>query len=244
MGRRLKSRIIIALIGLSAGWTTASAQNILTLNTADSAPYSREDDSGFYDVLLRSMFADQNVSIKINHLSSARSINNVNDGIDAGEYARTKGLQSRFKNLVMLDEKLVDFSFTVFSKDPDFSVDNGWNSFEKYNVAYINGWRILEKNVGKTKSLLTVSNQKELFALLAGGRVDLVIYEKWRGIHYLKQAGITGIFAATPALATRGMYLYLNKSYQHLIPGLKKSLRKLKQSGRYDEILAQTLGQK
>ena len=92
--------------------------------------------------------------------------------------------------------------------------------------------------------MLTVANQEELFALLAGGRVDLVIYEKWRGMAYLKQAGVTGIVAVAPALATRGMYLYLHKSYQYLLPGLKKSLRKLKRSGRYDEILARALEQK
>ncbi len=243
MKRRIfKSLMLTTLI--IVGWSLSYAQPVLTLNSADNAPYSKTDDTGFYDQIIKKIFADQNIKIKINHLPSARSINNVNDGIDAGEYARTKGIQNNYNNLAIVDEKLVDFSFTVFSKSPDFQLESGWNSFQKYNIAYINGWSILEKNVGPSKSLVTVENQKDLFSLLWGGRVDLVIYEKWRGLDYLRKNNITGVHPAKIPLATKEMFLYMHKKHQNLIPKLEQALRRLKTSGHYDDIFSTTLGQK
>lgn len=239
MGRYFRMIVCLSLFSLSLQNTSAAA--VLTLNTADSAPYSQPDDSGFYDQLVRAIFAGQNIQIKINHLPSTRSISNADKGIDAGEYARIKGVGKNYKNLLIVDEKLIDFNFTVFATDPDFQLEAGWNSFADYNIAYISGWKILEKYVGPSKSLIKVANQDELFALLAGGRADLVIYERWRGLNYLRETRIDGIYPVSPPLASRGMFLYLHKNYQSMIPGLEESLRKLKASGEYDEILASTL---
>ena len=63
----------------------------LSLNSADTAPYSTADDTGFYDILLKEVFDALGVDIKINHLLSKRSIQNADNGIDDGEFARVEG---------------------------------------------------------------------------------------------------------------------------------------------------------
>lgn len=234
---------LLLFLNLPAGESAASQQAYLTLNSADTEPYSNPQDTGFYDRLVSEMFATLQIPVRINHLPSARSLNNANDGIDDGEYGRIKGLEKDYPNLVMVEEKLIDFNFTIFSADPEFSPEKGWDSFRTLNIAYINGWKFLDRHVRDYKSLIRVADHRELFALLAAGRVDVVIYEKWRGLHHLDQEGLRGIYAVSPPLASKGMYLYLHRRHRQLIPSLEAALRKLKKTGRYREIYSATLAQ-
>ena len=109
--------------------STANTEEIFTINTADKPPYSTTDNNGIYDKIITHVFADIGKNIKINHLLSARSIENVQVGIDDAEYARIKGLSKTHSNLIIVDEKLLDFAFTAFSKDGSIEI-KGWESLE------------------------------------------------------------------------------------------------------------------
>ena len=91
------------------------------------------------------------------------------------------------------------------------------------------------------KSLLTVSDQKELFELLVNDRVDLILYEKWRGIDYIKTTGLAGISPSPAPLATKGMYLYLNKHHEALVPEIKRAIQLMKSTGQYDKLVKSIL---
>ena len=103
----MKVYIIIVLI-LFLGSANISALE-LSLNSADTVPYSTPDNIGFYDILIREVFDDLGIDIKINHLLSKRSIQNDDNGIDDGEYARTEGREVEYENLRLVPEALVDF---------------------------------------------------------------------------------------------------------------------------------------
>lgn len=216
------------------------ADSTLTLNTADSSPYSRLDDSGFYDVLLTQVFNNLGLAISINHLPSTRSIFNVNIGIDDGEYARVKGVDENYHNLILVEEKLIDFGFTAFSKAVSVEINN-WTDLKDYHVAYINGWQIYEKNVTSYKSLMTVKDQKELFDLLINDRVDLILYEKWRGIDYIKEQGLAGIYPSPEPIEKKAMYLYLHKKHENLVQQVEKALQTLKSEGQYGQLIESIL---
>ncbi len=209
---------------------------MLTLNTADKAPYSTQDGSGIYDRILLKAFNLAGIDFKINHLPSARSIENVDIGLDDGEYARIKGLSEKYSNIRRVDEKLVDFSFTAFAKDPDMVVDN-WNSLKGYNVAFLRGWKIYEINVIDAKSIQVSSSEEELFGLLQNGRVDVILYERLRGLDFMRRKNIKGIFPIERPLSLRGMYLYVNKKHESLIPKLEDALKTLKTTGEYSDII-------
>lgn len=130
--------------------STANTEEIFTINTADKPPYSTTDNNGIYDKIITHVFADIGKNIKINHLLSARSIENVQVGIDDAEYARIKGLSKTHSNLIIVDEKLLDFAFTAFSKDGSIEI-KGWESLElevkalriqmdKSYKKFIDGW--------------------------------------------------------------------------------------------------------
>jgi len=224
--------VCLNLITVNASY----AQDIFTVNTADSPPYSTENEDGVYDRIILMVFGNIGMKVKINHLDSARSVENVDVGLDDAEYARIKGLSNRYHNLRVVDEKLIDFSFTAFSKDSSIII-NGWDSLKNYHVAYMRGWKIYEKNVKNTKSVLQVTTEKELFQLLENDRVDIILYELLRGHQYLKDRNVEGIYPLSNPLSVKGMYLYVNKKHDKLIPDIEQSLRAMKERGEYKNIV-------
>lgn len=213
------------------------AQETFSINTADKPPYSSADNSGIYDVIVSHVFNDIGVAFHINHLKSARSVENVDIGIDDAEFARIKGLSAQYPNLEIVDEKLIDFSFTVFSKDANIEINN-WDSLKKYNIGFMRGWKIYENNVTSDRPIHIVDSEAELFNMLVHDRVDIILYEKLRGYDHMKKNGITGVHALNAPLSVRGMYLYVNKKHSSLIPTIEGALRKMKRNGDYQSILS------
>ncbi len=212
----------------------------LSLNTADTSPYSTSDGNGFYDILLKEVFENLGIGIKINHLLSKRSIQNADNGIDDGEYARTEGRDAEYKNLKIVPEPLVDFYFVAYSKNSDIVISD-WDSLNNYNIAFINGWVYLKNNVPDTVSVTLVSNEDSLFKMLLNDRVEIILYSKLRGLSKIDRDGLEDVFLLDQPLASRGMYLYLNKKYEYLIPEITTELMNFKESGRYLEILEEYL---
>lgn len=219
---------------------TVWAEPTFTVNTADQPPYSTPKDDGIYDLLIKAAFDRLNIKPRINHLPSARSLENVNLGWDDGEYARIAGLEHRYPNLVMVKEKLIDFAFTAFSLNPAVHL-NGWPDLAGHDVAYMRGWKIYERRALKAKSAVVVSDEKELFGMLRQGRVDLALYELYRGRAYLEKHGLTKIYDLKKPLAVKGMYMYVHKKHTDLIPKIEQALRALKDDGEFRSIVKAAL---
>jgi polar amino acid transport system substrate-binding protein len=207
-----------------------------SVNTADQPPYSTNSDTGLYDQIILRLFKEMNIQVQINHLPSARSIENLDLGLDDAEYARIEGLSNHYPHIRIVNERLFDFAFTAFSKNGNIFIEN-WEALEKYNVAFLKGWKIYEVNVNKTKSLQVVSSEEELFSMLVNDRVDVILYEQLRGFDYMQRKKISGIHALQKPLAIRGMYLYLHEKHEKLIPEIEARLQAMKISGEYQRIL-------
>lgn len=237
-GMSTKEILFSLIVFFTVSCLTASGVSgeLYTLNTADSPPYSTPYQGGIYDKLIFKVFDNLGLSVKINRLPSARSLENVEVGIDDGEYARIKGLSAEYENIQIVDEKLIDFAFTAFSKDPVIRID-GWNSLKPYNVAFIKGWKIYETNVKDSRSVLVVSSEEELFNTLVNDRVDIILYERLRGLHFIKKNNIEGVAVLDQPLSTRGMYLYMNRAHGKLVPKIEQALKTMKGNGEYKAIL-------
>ena len=127
----------------------------------------------------------------------------------------------------------------IYSAGPKFTVSN-WESLEPYSVGYIIGWQILEKNITITNKVTKVKNPRQLFSLIQNKRIDLIIYERWGGLWWLKKLGMN-IKPLKPHLAKRELYLYLNKKHKHLIPLVAQALVEMKKDGTYQRIFDETL---
>ncbi len=213
----------------------------LSLNTADTAPYSTIENDGFYDILLKEVFNSLDIDIKINHLPSKRSIQNANNGVDDGEYARIEGISNEYNNLIIVPEPLVNFYFAVFTTDPDIIISD-WQDLSGYNIAFINGWKIFENNVPDDSTATRVKDADSLFRMLLSKRVDIILYSRERGLKKIAGDNLNDIFILDPPIAVRGMYLYMNSRHEELISNIADSLKEVKESGRYSEILNKYLG--
>jgi polar amino acid transport system substrate-binding protein len=77
--------------------------------------------------------------------------------------------------------------------------------------------------------------------LLALGRIEVALYERWTGVALLRQQGIQGVHVLRPSLANREMFIYLHKRHAALVPRLAAALRSLKQEGIYQKVYDQKL---
>jgi polar amino acid transport system substrate-binding protein len=216
--------------------SSSFANESFSFNTADQSPYSTKENDGVYDRIIIEVFQTLGKTVKINRLPSARSLENVNNGLDDGEYARIAGLTATFPNLRIVNEKLLDFAFTAFVRNPELQI-NDWNGLAGYHIAFINGWKIYETEVKAAASILKVSTEAELFSLLANGRIDIALYERHRGLHYLRSHKMESIYPLEPPLAVKGMHIYLNSRHESMIPAVDQALHSFKQTPDYRHLL-------
>jgi polar amino acid transport system substrate-binding protein len=233
--------ILVMTLGLICVCDGGHAQQPLVLTTSMAPPLSKADQTGFYDQILIEAFRRIGQPVQITHLPTERSITNANLGITNGEFPRISGLDRLYPNLVKVTEKIDDFKFTAFTWRDDIQLKD-WSSCKPYNVAIVRGWKILEANLADVRSLVKVKNQELLFSLLGKHRTDIAVYSRFEGQEMIERLGLQSIRVLEPPLATREMFLYLNKKHLQLIPALTKQLRSMKHDGTYDRIFKKTLG--
>ena len=216
--------------------TWARGAETLVLNTADPAPYSRPDGTGRTDRVVSEAFHRLGTPIRLLRLTAERALRNVDQGIDDGIYVRIAGMERLYPNMVMVPEPVCDFLFTAFTKDPAMQVLR-WEDLKAFNVGLIIGWKIVEANTRGARSVTTVKDREALFALLDRGRADVVVADLCSGQELIRSKGYQGIYAVSPPLERRNMYLYLNKRHADLTPRLAAALREMKSDGTMARLL-------
>jgi polar amino acid transport system substrate-binding protein len=214
---------------------SADSEVLLTLNRTTQAPLSTEKQNGFIDQVVTEALSRVGAGLKTVYLPAERALIDANSGLIDGEISRVSGLQKTYKNLILVDEKLLDLEFTVFSARP-MSLKSGWSGINGHSVAFLNGWKILERNVAAGVDVIKVNSPEQLFKLLKIGRVELVIYERWGGKTLAKTLQIDQLNVFKPALAVKGMYMYLHIKHSDLATSLEHVLKQMKIDGSYNAI--------
>ncbi len=224
---RLATCLLCLFLALPA---SVAGAEMLVLNTAHRPPRSLPDGSGYEDQIVAEAFRRIGVGLRITHLPSERALQNANQGIDDGDFARVAGLSAQYPNLVMVPEPVDEFVFTAFTKDQALQVQ-GWDGLKPHNVGLINGWKIVEANTRGARSVTRVKDEEALFALLDRGRADVVVVDLLLGQETVRRLGLTGVRALEPPLDRRGMHIYLHKRHARLVPRLAEALRQMRRDG-------------
>lgn len=226
------------LLGAAASPVLASEE--LHLSTGVRAPWTVAGGQGFLDRMVAEMFGRLGIKAKVVVYPSAeRAMMNADAGIDDGAALRVRGLEKDYPNLVRIDEKIADNDFVAYSVHYDFAT-RSFADLRPYLVAHIVGWKIFERNLDSGFQRTTAQDAEQLFGLLKSDRADLVLYERWQGLTYLREQGIKAR-ALEPPLARTEMFVYLHKKHAHLAGNAAAALRAMKADGSYDRIAAQTL---
>lgn len=221
----------------------AISAGTIVLNTADEYPLSTIDNRGYVDMIISEAFKRLGLVSRIVHLPSERALVNANAGIDDGNFVRIAGLEKSYPDLVMVPEMITEFEFTAFTKDPSIRI-RGWSGLKPYRVGIITGWKILEAKVVGTRSLTKAGDPDALFAMLAGDRVDVVVFDRRQGLAVIKRLGIAGVKPLLPALARQDMFLYLNRRHAPLAPKLANVLREMKRDASFERIVNSVMRKK
>jgi len=224
-------KLCTSLILIFFSFSIQAAQEI-TLNTTGKPPLNTPQLTGFMDLVAKEAFRRIGYTLKTVQLPAERGLINVNAGLEDGEMSRINGLNKLYPNLIQVPEKIMDWEFVAFSSNK-ISLTQGWQSLLPYSVAFINGWKILEKNVPIKTDITKVRTPEQLFLMLSKNRADLILYERWGGLLYTRTNKITAIKQLQPPLATKKMFIYLHKKHTTLIPKLASSLKKMKLDGTY-----------
>jgi polar amino acid transport system substrate-binding protein len=219
----------------------AQTWNRLVLSTADTVPFSTDRHDGFYDVILTEALNRLGIELEIIHLPSERSLAEARTGRVDGEFGRIEMIADLYPELQIVPEPIVDWTFSAFVREGTPAPRN-FADLRDRHIAYIRGWKIYEDNVTEGASITVVSDEDQLFDMLAVGRVDVILYNRERGLYRLALQNITEIVPADPPLATRPMYLFLHSRHARLAEPIAMTLREMKTDGTYRQYRRQVFG--
>ncbi|HEX7971713.1 MAG TPA: transporter substrate-binding domain-containing protein, partial [Thiobacillus sp.] len=151
-----------------------------------------------------------------------------------GDLVRIAGLEARYPNLVRVPEKLLDWEFAAFGKDA--ALPARWETLRTRSVGYIRGWKLYEQQLAGAPHVVTAEDSAQLFRQLQHDRIEIALYARWQGLSLIQREGLKGVHVLEPPLATREMFIYLNKRHAALAPRLAEALRAIKAEGLYDRL--------
>lgn len=231
-GRLLALALLLLLLPVAP----RAENRTLILNTSNAAPRSTPEGTGFLDMVVKEAFRRSGLWAVITHQPSERALANVNSGQDDGNFARVAGLEGRYPNLVRVPEALTILTFSAFARPPGPRIRD-WTDLEPYDVGHVIGWKILEDRIPQAKSLTRVKDGDILFDLLDKGRLDVAVYDLLQGREIIRRGNLT-VVPLDPPLASKEMFLYLNRRHEALVPALAQALRDMKQDGTYRTLMA------
>jgi polar amino acid transport system substrate-binding protein len=213
----------------------AAEEGTFRISTSYKSFLSNPEQTGMLDRLMKEAFRRIGLRAEIVFVPTERSLVDVNAGLLDAELNRIEGMEKSFPNLVRVPEPNMTMHFVAFAKKP-YSI-NGWKSIEPLQIGMVRGWKILEKNTQGFPHVTLVPTETELFTMLYKDRIDVALYAKLTGYEQLGLRGFTDIRHLEPPLASRPMFLYLNRKHADLAGPLADALRAMKADGTYDRIV-------
>jgi len=220
----------------------AESKEKIILNTAFGPPISSPKGDGFFDLLMNEAFGQHGFTVSVDRPPAERALINANAGIVDGDGPRIAHLDSSgpYPDLIRVPEKIIDIEFAAFTngKKPEI---NQWDDLKDYNVGIIRGWKILEREIVQSRSLVRIKTADLLFRMLMNGRVDVVVAHRLSGLAIAEKLNMKNLIELEPLLAIRPMYLYLHRKHSDLVPKISKTLARLRTDGTYARLLQKSV---
>jgi polar amino acid transport system substrate-binding protein len=217
--------------------TAPAEESDFTVSTSYKSLLSNPEQTGMLDLIVKEALSRIGLNAQIIFTPTQRSLVDVNAGLLDAELNRIKGMEQDFPNLVRVPEPNMTMHFVAFAKK-QYPVD-GWESIRDLHIGIVRGWKILENHTDNFPHVTLVPTETELFNMLEKNRIDVALYSKLTGYEQLTLRGFADIRHLEPPLASREMFLYLNRKHEHLADPVADALREMKADGTYDRIVAE-----
>lgn len=205
-------------------------------------PLSNPEGTGMIDSIVKEAFSRIGVTIQIIVADSMNALEKTDKGLYDADIMRIGGANEKYPNIVQVPESYFDYEFVAFTKTLNETM-TGYEGLKPYRTAVPAGWVETNKNVteANTKSVVRIASPFEMFNTLIKGETDLVIYNRLMGYELIKETGLTDIRALEPPLASRPVFLYLNKKHNDLAAKLASAISDMKKDGTIRKITDETL---
>lgn len=236
-----RSAVAGLLVWSAWPWAAAAAPRVLTLATGAREPMiSVPGRPGFVEELVRVACRRIGIDLVVVPMPVERALINADAGIEDGDLYRAPGFERDYPNLVQVPEPLLQQEFVALTTRTDLAV-RGWDDLRSLAVAYVTGNKILERHLAGHGQLTTVRDNALAIGLLAAGRADVVVINRWVGLMAARQAGLAAR-ALEPPLLRVPMHAYLHKRHADLVSPLAQALAGLRRDGTRQQLYDSTLG--
>lgn len=219
-----------------------SAQE-LTIASSYSPPYSTDDGTGILDRIIAAACDRIDLHIEVVRMPAERALADANSGVVDGVIARVLHMNRLYPQLVWVPSATIPArDFVAFSRAgvPDIV---GWEGLAGFNVAFVRGWKIVERNVVGAESSVAVDSTRRAFDLLARRRTEVVVNARLDGSVMARELGIEDVRIHEPPLASVRLYPYLHERHAGLADDLAAALDELKADGTFDRIYAEGMSE-
>jgi len=217
-----------------------AARPRLTLATGTLPPLaSRPGQVGFLEALAVEVFNRIGYDVALLKLPFERALINANAGVEDGDVFRAAGFERDYPNLMRVPERVLELDFVAYALRPEVQVRE-WVDLARYHVGYVNGWKIFERNVKAARDITTVRDLDQLMPLLASGRADVVLVDRWQGLWLAREAGLV-LRPLEPPLARAEMFIYLHRKHEALVAPVAAALAEVKRTGIWQRLVDEKL---
>jgi len=160
----------------------------------------------------------------------------ANSGEIDGELARTHNYNTKYPNLIRVEESFRSIRFSGFTTAPDIKL-NGWESLigTDYRVEYTRGAKICEINlrrVVKKEKLSQANHWSSGLNKLVKGRSDIFVEPERTVVNALKTDDFKNSGIKIAGLMEEvSIYAFLYKKHKTLEPKLSAALKEMKNEG-------------
>ncbi len=233
-GFALCAAVFLTAVLFTPFYVSADESFPMVLNDTNEPPFTTVAHDGFIDIVATEAFRRVGATLKLIKLPAERGLINANAGIEDGDMVRIAGLEKLYPNLIRVPEKVIDWEFVAYTKNPRILAN--WPSIHQYVVGHVRGWKIYEHHLKGAEHIVTAKDPEQLFRLLARDRIEVALYTRWMGEALIDKNKFKGIYRLTPPLEQREMFIYLHKRHADLVPKIASALRDLKKEGFYQKV--------
>ena len=226
-------RAIVGLLLLCAAGAVASRP--FTINTGFTPPVS-----AIFEQIMIELFRRQSVEVDFHEVSAERSLMLVDGGVDDAECCRIPPVVlKQYHNLLAVPESVFVVRFSAFTTKRDVRIED-WEDLQSHSVGTVTGWKILVNNIQRIqpREYYELNNPAAMFRMLDKGRLEVATLGFLSGMQVIRELGLQDVVVPQePPLATRELYLMLNRRHADLVPRLAATIRDMKADGTIDAII-------
>lgn len=211
----------------------------IKLTTNEWNPYILGKEEGFIEEILKETFSLSNQEVKIYYNSFDEGYNDTLNGVYDGTfpYFFTKEREKSF----LYSDPLFEVENVLFYNKRNL---DSLNDIFSRKIGLVKGYAYNNIDLNRFADKKYFDNELTAFDMLNSGKIDLLPANKLVGIHIIKKYFndfYSNIDFIKDAKVTSKDFFYLilanNTKNKNIIKVFNKSLRKLKQSGKFKEIL-------